>query len=207
MRSRAPRPARCAATAVLAATLLVSGCGAGGTTAKDAPQVGTDDSASPTEPADGQDPDPEALPSAVPEVGLELTYSETAAERERAAMAAYATFEQAVRGTLRTARLDPRLPDVAAGPVVDDFRDTVRYLRSNDLRFEGTARADVDVEDAREQFVVLSVCLDGTDVRQVQAGEPRRLDGRERGLVRALVFQSPDRSWVVNEYRELDRPC
>lgn len=201
------RPAWCAATGLVAATLLVSGCGSGGTAAKDAPEIGTGDSAAPTDPGDGRDPDPGALPTAVPEVGLELTYPETAAERERAAMAAYATFEQAVRGTLRTARLDPRLPEVAAGPVVDGFRDSVRYLRSNDLRFEGTARADVDVEDARKQFVVLSVCLDGTDVRQVQAGEPRRLDGRERGLVRALMFQSPERSWVVNEYRELDRPC
>lgn len=207
MRSGARWPAWCAATALVAAALLVSGCGSGGTATKDAPQIGTGSSAAPTEPADDRDPARQPLPTAVPEVGLELSYPETAAERERGAMAAYATFEQAVRGTLRTARLDPRLPDVAAGPVVDGFRDTVRYLRSNDLRFEGTARADVGVEDTRNQFVVLSVCLDGTDVRQVQGGEPRRLDGRERGLVRALMFQSPERSWVVNEYRELDRPC
>jgi hypothetical protein len=140
-------------------------------------------------------------------VGLELSYAESAKGRERQAMAAYATFEEAVRRTLRTAELDPRLPDIAARPVVDGFRSSVRHLRSNDIRFQGTARADVDVEATRGQFVSLSVCLDGTDVRQVQAGKPVPLDGRERGLVRALMFLSPDRSWVVNEYRELDLPC
>jgi hypothetical protein len=91
--------------------------------------------------------------------------------------------------------------------VVEGFRSSVRYLRSNDIRFEGTARAAVEVEDTRDQFVSLSVCLDGTDVRQLKAGEPVPLEGRERGLVRALLLLTPDRSWVVNEYRELDRPC
>ncbi len=44
-------------------------------------------------------------------------------------------------------------------------------------------------------------------VQESQAGKPVPLDGRERGLVRALMLLSPDRSWVVNEYRELDRHC
>ncbi|HET6654462.1 MAG TPA: hypothetical protein VFH10_17625 [Nocardioides sp.] len=192
---------------LLAVGLLVTGCGSDEPSSADPPRIGDDDTSATAEPSPEPSASEEALPTAVPEVGLELSYAESVNARERQAMAAYATFEEAVRRTLRTAELDPRLQDVAAEPVVDGFRSSVRHLRSNDIRFEGTARADVDVEATRGQFVSLSVCLDGTDVRQMQAGEPVPLDGRERGLVRALMFLSPDRSWVVNEYRELDLPC
>jgi hypothetical protein len=192
---------------LLAAGLLMTGCGADEPSSADPPRIGDDDTPSAAAPTPEPSASKEALPTAVPEVGLELSYAGSAESRERQAMAAYATFEEAVRRTLRTAELDPRLPDIAAKPVVDGFRSSVEHLRSNDIRFEGTARADVAVEATRGQFVSLSVCLDGTDVRQMQAGEPVPLDGRERGLVRALMFLSPDRSWVVNEYRELDRPC
>lgn len=195
------------AVPLLAASLLLAGCGADDPAPDAEPQIGAEEPTAADEPSPQPGAAKSALPTAVPEVGLELSYAETAQDREREAMAAYATFEEAVRHTLRTARLDPRLPDIAARPVVEGFRSSVRYLRSNDIRFEGTARAAVEVEDTRDQFVSLSVCLDGTDVRQLKAGEPVPLEGRERGLVRALLLLTPDRSWVVNEYRELDRPC
>jgi hypothetical protein len=192
---------------LLAVGLLVTGCGSDEPSSEETPQIGGEEPSATAEPSPEPGASESALPTAVPDVGLELSYADSAQGRERQAMAAYATFEEAVRRTLRTAELDPRLPDIAAEPVVDGFRSSVRHLRSNDIRFEGTARAAVDVEATRGQFVSLSVCLDGTDVRQVKAGKPVPLDGRERGLVRALMFLSPDRSWVVNEYRELDLPC
>jgi hypothetical protein len=204
---RFARPLLAPAVPLVAACLLVTGCGTDDRAPEDTPQIGAEQPTVTDEPSPQPGAAKGALPTEVPEVGLELSYADPAEDRERDAMAAYATFEEAVRHTLRTARLDPRLPDIAARPVVDGFRSSVRYLRSNDIRFEGTARAAVEVEDTRDEFVSLSVCLDGTDVRQLKAGEPVPLEGRERGLVRALMFLSTDRSWVVNEYRELDRPC
>ena len=194
------------AVPVVATCLLVAGCASDDPSPADRPQIGAEETTDgEPSPAPGAADDP--LPTEVPGAGLELSYADPDEDREREAMAAYARFEEAVRRTLRTARLDPRLPDVAAQPVVEGFRSSVAYLRSNDIRFEGTARAAVEVEDSRDQFVSLSVCLDGTDVRQMKAGRAVPLEGRERGLVRALMFLSADRSWVVNEYRELDRPC
>jgi hypothetical protein len=195
------------AVPLVAVCLLATGCGTDDPSPEGKPQIGAERPTATDQPSPEPGAAEGALPTAVPEVGLELSYADPTEDREREAMAAYATFEEAVRHTLRTARLDPRLPDLAARPVVDGFRSSVQYLRSNDIRFQGTARAAVEVEDASDQFVSLSVCLDGTDVRQLKAGEPVPLQGRERGLVRALMFLSADRAWVVNEYRELDRPC
>lgn len=154
-----------------------------------------------TEPA-GED----AIPTSYPEVGLEFAALPEVTGAERSAVATYVAYERGLRQLSRTAELNALLTDNSAPSLTPTLESTVDYLRSNDVRYRGTAVLEVAVEAFGTKAAVLDLCTDASGLELVTAGTAGPVEGPPRAQGR-VVLTAGGGGWVVTQYDTLEETC
>ncbi len=201
--------------ALAAATLLtVTGCSQEAGPAGETPTIGEDPSApddpetAPSDPPGGAVPDGEQLALDYPDVGLTYAALPEVEGAQGDALATYVAYEHGLRQLSRTARISPELADAAGQSLMPTLRNTVKYLRSNHLRYAGTTTIDVTVDGGSSQTMVLDLCTDATDLRLVSQGKERPVKGLQRAKGRVTLNTIGGTSeWAVTDYTTLEEPC
>ncbi|MGA9746832.1 MAG: hypothetical protein WBQ50_05195 [Nocardioides sp.] len=201
--------------ALAAAMLLtVSGCSEEAEPAGESPTIGEDPSASeepeaaPSESPGSAAPDGEQLALDYPDVGLTYAALPEVEGAQADALATYVAYEHGLRRLSRTARISPELADAAGQSLMPTLRNTVKYLKSNDLRYAGTTTIDVTVDGGSSQTMVLDLCTDATDLRLVSKGNERPVKGLQRAKGRVTLNTVGGTSdWAVTDYTTLEEPC
>jgi hypothetical protein len=197
------------AAAVAALALCVSACGSRDDTTTDPPELGDDSSSSaaesPSETADAGENGELAADYADVELSFGTLPEVEGSQRD--ALAAYITYEHGLRELSRTAKIGPELREVAGQPLMPTLRNTVSYLRQNDLRYAGPTAIDVSVNGGNERAVVLDLCTDASRLRLVQDGEKRPVEGLQRAKGRVTLNSGGTNAWKVTDYTTLEEPC
>lgn len=176
-----------------------------------------DDSSPATEQAEGSDEPgagesastdaPDAIPSSYPEVGLEFSDLPQPRGTKREALEAYVAYERGLRKLSRTAKPNAMITDHATQPLITTMESTVDYLRSNSIRYQGTADIAVSFVGNSARATVLEVCIDGTDLELVQNGSTKPINGPGR-LPGRVVVTSNGQAWLVTQYdTEEEQSC
>jgi hypothetical protein len=198
-----------AATAALA--LCLTACGSGDETTADPPTLGDEPSSSaspsgtPSEPSDSAEGGEVATD--YPDVELSFASLPEVEGAQRDALAAYVTYEHGLRKLSRTAKINPELRKVAGEPLMPTLRNTVSYLRQNDLRYAGPTAIDVSVNGGNDRVVVLDLCTDASRLRLVQDGKKRPVKGLQRAKGRVTLNSGGTDAWKVTDYTTLEEPC
>jgi hypothetical protein len=198
-----------AAVAVLA--LCVSACGSGSDdTTSDPPELGdesTSSSASPSETPSADSGDSGEVATDYPDVELSFGSLPEVEGSKRDALAAYVAYEHGLRKLSRTAKINPELRKVAGEPLMPTLRNTVSYLRKNDLRYAGSTAIDVSVNGGNDRVVVLDLCTDATQLRLVKNGKEKPVKGLQRAKGRVTLNSGGTNAWKVTDYTTLEEPC
>ena len=198
-----------AATAALALCLTACG-GGGGETTTDPPTLGDESSSSSeppseTPPADSEDSG--ELAGDYPDVELSFGSLPEVRGSQRDALAAYVTYEHGLRKLSRTAKINSELRKVAGEPLIPTLRNTVAYLRNNDLRYAGPTAIDVSVNGGNDRVVVLDLCTDASRLRLMKDGKKRPVEGLQRAKGRVTLNSGGTNAWKVTDYTTLEEPC
>jgi hypothetical protein len=199
------------AAAGAALALCVSACGSGDDTTTDPPRLGDDSSSSATEssseaPSETADAGDE-LAAEYADVELSFGSLPEVKGSQRDALAAYVTYEHGLRKLSRTAKINPELRKVAGEPLMPTLRNTVAYLRNNDLRYAGPTAIDVSVNGGNDRVVVLDLCTDASRLRLVKNGRKRPVEGLQRAKGRVTLNSGGTNAWKVTDYTTLEEPC
>ena len=96
--------------------------------------------------------------------------------------------------------------NTSAGPVLALWQDVADNLKKNNTHFSGKSVLTFTDVAFKSRFVVVDVCLDGSDLRLVENGQPGSLDGPARAPFRTVVTRT-DTGLAVTESRTLDGTC
>ncbi len=199
------------AAAVAALALCVSACGGGGDdTTSDPPTLGDESSsssASPSETPSDDSGDSGEVATDYPDVELSFGSLPEVEGSQRDALAAYVTYEHGLRKLSRTAKINPELRKVAGEPLMPTLRNTVSYLRKNDLRYAGPTAIDVSVNGGNDRVVVLDLCTDASRLRLVKNGKEKPVKGLQRAKGRVTLNSGGANAWKVTDYTTLEEPC
>lgn len=204
-------PPRTLTTAVvgLLTALAAAGCSdaSGDAGASDPPSFAG--SSSPADvSASSADPEPEAIPSSYPEVGLEYVDLPELDAPYRAALETFVAFDRGRLELMRKVRMNALLSDNAAPAVVAGWDDTLRYLRERDAHYRGeTVATFVDVSHEKG-FLGLELCVDGSGLRWVEDGRAGAVPGsREGGVPLRAIVTRTDGGWKVTEAQSQEGTC
>ena len=210
-------PSRAVATAflLLATTLALVACDEDGDTpaAEKPPEVDPSSNTSPsaestegTETEGTESAEPEAIPTAYPEVGLQLVDFPALTRKNRAALEVYVRFQRGRLQLLRQAAMNDLVLDTSAPPVLALWQDVADSLKANNTRFRGKSVATFTEVAIKGRLVVIDVCLDGSALRLIVNGEPGSFDGPTRAPFRTVVTRT-DTGLAVTESRTLPGTC
>ncbi len=215
-------PSRAVATAslLLASTFSLVACGDddGDVPAADEPSAvdpssDTSPSAESTETAEGtettagtQPAEPEAIPTAYPEVELRFVDFPALTAKNRAALEVFVRFQRGRLQLLRQAAMNDLVLSTSAQPVLALWQDVADNLKENNTYFRGKTVATFTDVAIKSRFVVIDVCLDGTALRLVENGQPGTLEGPRRAPFRTVVTRT-DTGLAVTESRTLPGTC
>lgn len=198
------------AAAAAALALCLSACAQGGAdeTPAEAPSLGDDSSPSATEsPAASPSTDDAALATDYPDVELTFGALPEVKGPQEDALAAYVAYEHGLRRLSRTARISTDLREVTGEPLMPTLRNTVSYLRENDLRYAGATSIDVSVNGGNDRVVVLDLCTDASRLRLVQDGKKKPVEGLPRAKGRVTLNSGGTNVWRVTDYTTMEEPC
>ena len=222
-------PSRAVATAslLLASTLALVACGDdddGDVPAAETPSeadlsTDTNPSAESTETAEvtestastastegTQTVEPEAIPTAYPEVELRFVDFPALTAKNRAALDVFVRFQRGRLQLLRQAAMNDLVLSTSAQPVLALWQDVADNLKENNTYFRGKTVATFTEVAIKSRFAVMDVCLDGTALRLVENGQPGTLEGPRRAPFRTVVTRT-DTGLAVTESRTLPGTC
>jgi hypothetical protein len=208
------RPAP-AASAVLAAALLLTACGTGGSTGSGLPTVGATSSTTaattatdPTTSTPAPDPSPwTALPtiSEGPNKGVYngvvLASSVAKTDKEKAAVDAYLAFWEYIAKAGRDVRVDKQsLAEVASGGAASNVESYIEGLRSKKAQTIGWVSVNVTTVTVGTNAVLLTACVDNGSF-DVDRSSGKRLEKGSPGYDGQAAVRSIGGRLVVTSSR------
>jgi hypothetical protein len=202
---------RAAATAVALATLALglAACGDDDDASSDGPpDLGpTSEATSSSDPTElTAPPGPKSIPTSYPDVGLEYDGLPDLDGKYRDALEVFVDFDRGRLELLRDAKMNSLLSKNAAEPVVATYQSTATYLQDHNAHYRGTSVASFNSVKTDGDLLGLDLCLDGTDLRYVEAGAASAPDGPSRVPYRVIVTQTGG-SWTVTEAATQEGSC
>lgn len=197
------------ASAVLALGLTACGSGDGASDEPTDPPALGDESSTTAEASPSETPSDDAPGLATDYPDVELTFGALPEVEgaQQQALGAYLAYEHGLRRLSRTAKISPALSEVTGEPLMPTLRNTVSYLRKNDLRYTGPTSIDVAVNGGNARVVVLDLCTDASELRLVQGGKEKPVEGLPRAKGRVTLNSGGTNSWKVTAYSTLEEPC
>lgn len=166
----------------------------------------TTTSASPSSPPSEATSGPTEIPTSYPEAGLEFDSLPDVTGTERAALEAYIDYERGLRLMSRTAEANALITESAGPALTPVIESTLKHLRSNNLRYQGTVVVSVTLDGAGGEAAVLDLCTDGTDLELVRDGTPEPIKGLKVAAGRVVVTNNGG-TWTVTQYDTLEETC
>lgn len=193
-----------ACAGVLVSLAGITGCG-GSSTPSSEPSLTLGPSSSAPDAPTSKAPSAPAIPTSYPRSGLVFSSLPKPKADVEPALEAYAKFEEALRHSFRTAKLDPGVRKYADSGLADQFASGIDYQQSHDITYGGTTRIAVEVAGSSAHTVVLDLCVDSSHARLITAGKATRFDPA-RSAVR-VTMNAQAGPWTVGGYADRKTTC